>query len=471
MASLERSLEILTYAMNTMATTAKPKSPVYLTYKNLPLFNNMQKRQTYLVEDILNIKDIDAAFENEGYFRRIVSRYLELFWKREYTITGNKKVRVKWVENRLFELEQNSKEPLNELFKQISLDLFKYSNAILFKYRSSTKKYRVSGKKWNNGSKDINPIITVFPIPIRGLAAEIKQSSTGSKLMRYTYMMPNGVILRLPTEDTIHFKLYSAPGDVFGAPMVGPVIEDIKALRRIEENVELLVFQYAIPFFHVRVGDDNFPAETNDINIVSDDIDQMSVSGMLITGHRVQISPVSASQAAIDVQPYLKYFKDRILGTLGSSAVEMGEGATSNRSTSLTIDRITQEVAKYAQDSFEEFINKYLIRELLLEGGFKIKTPDDMVYLKFKELDLDQLIQMQSHYLNLFNNEVLNHDEVRIKMGLKPMTKQQLDKTRYFLFPTKGNIGVEGNIDGSVENTLHPENQYGKKKSKGEPQN
>jgi len=447
------------------STNRKPTGELYYGSKSI---NNTfsTDRSFNSIEDSLDTELIDQAYTMEGYFRRILDRFMELIWKRGYTFKSSNKRALKYIKKRFAEITKYSGKSLTLCLLQTTSDLLKYSNAFLFKFRSPA--FPVSGNAWNMKTKTIYPIVSLINIRANDIIAELKQTTSKSYIKKYI-ITTEKYKLSIKPEDMIHFKIFNSSGEIFGNAMATPIIPDIRALRRIEENVELLVFDYSIPFFHAKVGTPETGTEKGEIPAVRAYIESMPLNGIFTTDYRVNLEAISSRQAVIDIHPFLEHFKKRIFGGLGSSAVELGESSTTNKSTSLTVNRITQDRAKFFQLIMEEIINKYLLEDILKEGRFDITNPRNLVYFKFLEIDLDELIALESHNINAFNNNTITFSELRQRQGEEPMTEQEMQQLRSVLFAGIDPWSIAA--ANTSENKVHPENQYGKKAAPTESKN
>ena len=427
------------------------------TFKQVP-------RDLTKAEDFIDIEKIDAAYEKEGYFRRVCNRITELFFKRKYVIKSRSKRNAKLIKTKINEIEEYSGKSFILILSEILLDLLKYGNAFVYKYRTLTKP--TIGRSWNKGSKKEKPIIALFPLSASDVIFDINNKKTKDVIKRFAIKSNTGETLTMPVESVIHFKVYAGAGELLGNPAVGPSIGDIISLRRIEENMELLVFNYAIPFFHVIIGDPDHPVNKADELITKSTIEDMPMNGIFVSDYSTKVEAVSSRNATIDIQPIAEHFKKRILATLASSLVEMGESDTTNKSTSLTVSRITQDVAKYYQMIIEEFLNFLFMKPLMHE--LKIDTTDDnkKVTFVFPEIDLDELLALENMDLLLFNSNVITFEEVRQQLGYNPMTPSEIERTKFNLFPGKSKETTP-----QISNNVTPENQNGKKSTKSEPVN
>jgi hypothetical protein len=214
-------------------------------------------------------------------------------------------------------------------------------------------------------------------------------------------------------------------------------LDDIRALRKIEENVELLIYQHLFPLFQYKVGTAEAPAgitETGqrEIDVVRQEIQFMPSEGGIVTPERHEISTVGVEGRALRAEAYLEYFKKRVISGLGISAVDLGEGSTSNRSTADNMSRNLIDSVKNVQQIMESFVNQYIFNELLLESTFgdDVLNEENIVKLKFKEIDVDSQIKKETHLADQFSKDMITHDEGRRRMGYEPLiipTPEEID--------------------------------------------
>ena len=158
----------------------------------------------------------------------------------------------------------------------------------------------------------------------------------------------------------------------------------------------------------------------------------MPSEGGIVTPERHEISTIGSEGKALRAEGYLDYFKKRVISGLGISAVDLGEGETSNRATADNMSRNLIDSVKNVQQVMESFVNQYLINELLLESTFgdEVLDEENIVKLKFKEIDIDAQIKKETHLADQFNKDLITHDEGRRRMGYEPLvipTPQEID--------------------------------------------
>lgn len=369
-----------------------------------------------------DLAECGRIIDVESFVRRAFRNKKNLFLKEGYEFTGANPERVKYIEERIHQIEEATGIPFPLLVSQSIGSLIRCSNAFLVKVRDSE---RSGGKERILGTKLLKPVAGYFPVPAETIRFKRDEFGTIKKIRQY---VPGKNEIEWNPEDVVHFYLDKREGFAVGTPSIVAVKDDIRALRRIEENVELLVYQHLFPLFHYKVGTESAPADIladgrTEIDVVRASIEAMPTDGCWVTPERHEIKVLGAEGNALAVDKIIEHFKQRIFTGLGQSSVDMGEGGTANRSTASTMSRNLIDDTKADQRDFGAQFYALIIRELLLESTFDQETlfkEENKVFLKFKEIDLESRIAKENHYVDMYLKNAITHPEMRIAMGYKP---------------------------------------------------
>ncbi len=359
----------------------------------------------------------------ESYVRRAFRAKKNLWTKEGYSFVGPKPERVQYIKKRLQQMEVATAIPFHILISQTISSLILYGNAFWVKVRKLSAS---GGKRRQEGNKTLDPIAGYFFLPAP--TVRFKRDEFG-KVKKYQQVIWGHKPVEFAPENVVHFYLDKRDAYSIGTPILTPVKDDIRALRRIEENVELLVYQHLFPLFHYQVGTEEAPAATfpngdTEIAVVENKVALMPSDGCWVTPERHKIVPLTGSAPAIaTIDKIIEHFKQRIFTGLGVSSVDMGEGGTSNRSTADTMSRNLIDDTKADQKEFGALFYSYIIRELLLESTFSDGTlleDENKVVLKFAEIDNEARQAKENHLSDIFLKNSITHDEMRIGMGREP---------------------------------------------------
>jgi hypothetical protein len=137
------------------------------------------------------------------------------------------------VKRRLKEMAEVSGITFDSLIRSIIQNLVAYSNSFVVKARD----YKTSSGR-SIGRVDgypLPPISAYFPLDPTSI--QIKRNYHG-KVLKYLQKVPgNPLAPEFKPQDIVHVYYDRKEGFAFGTPYIIPVLDDIRTLRRLEENV------------------------------------------------------------------------------------------------------------------------------------------------------------------------------------------------------------------------------------------
>lgn len=371
----------------------------------------------YDLYEISRVEDVDS------YVRQAFKKKVGLFLKEGYDYVGPDKKVVKYLKTRFAQIERATNIPHSELLRRLASQFIRKSNAFLVKVR---KESASGGKvrKDANG-KTLKPIAGYFPVQPETM--QILTDGSG-RPYQYRQYLPSGHYAEFSAEDVVHFTFDKKEGFLFGTPTLVPVLDDIRALRAIEQNIELLIYKFLFPLFQYVVGNKERPAGItedgrSEIEVARQELQNMPTEGCIVTPEHHEIRAIGSESKALRAESYLEHFKSRVLAGLGVSSVDMGQPETSNKSTADNLSRALIDDIKDYQDAFESQFNAFVVNELLLEATFvdEILTPEHKVELFFREIDIDKQIKVETHMADIFAKDGITWDEYRAELGRDPI--------------------------------------------------
>ena len=414
-------------------------------------------------EPEFDLKVISLAYNSDAYVRQGVDKYVDQIMKEGYDFYSKNENAVAYVKLRLDYMAEATKTPTRQLLIEICEDIVKYSNCIVVKARAKDQNSLPPNTNVS-GIGGREPIAGYFCL--NATTIKVKRDKNGTVLGYQQEVDGADKAIKFKAEDVVHFHYKKEKGYAFGTPFLMPVIDDVRALRQAEENVLRMMYRNIHPFLHISVGDNETPGTETEIEGVKDEVNNMEVEGGLVTSNRVVIKPI-ATDKVIDASPYLSYLEQRVFSDMGIPAILFGRGDTSNRSTG---DNMTSEMydrIKAMQRAIEDVYNNFIIKEILLEGGFDtVLNPDDNVVFKFKENDLDSMIKLENHIIYKFEHNAITEDEMRAMLSLDPISDRSLLCRE--LNKSASNSGSDGDDEQGTKETNNknrPTNQHGTKQS------
>lgn len=451
------------------------KTPGQRTNVKNPVQSYGTRQAFYKAE--YNLLEIGTIEDVESLVRQSFQKKTALMYKEGEKFAGKNKDTINYIKSRLQQIEYVSNVGWRTLLRETGYGLISRSNYFWVKVRNEDLS---GGRSIGN----VPPVAAYF-----GMGPEhvtIKRDENG-KITKYRQEI-DGKIKEWNPRDIIHFYAYKKPGFLFGTPSITPVKDDIRALRRIEENVELLIYQTLFPIFQYKVGTESKPAGDvrlsdgtimSEVDYVRQQIEQMPAEGGIVTPERHTIEYIGAEKAGMKAREYLDYFKQRVISGLGMSGVDIGDGDTANRATADSMSRALVDSVKDYQDILEEFINREVIQELLLEStfGFDVLAEENTVQFKFKEVDIEQQMKENVNAQVMYNGNIITVNEAREVAGKEPITPEEEElmfHNRVTMTQTQLQVDAQlkaasmkgataSDSNGQALNMSRPTNQHGTK--------
>ena len=397
-----------------------------------------------------NLQQVEDAYNTDSYVRQAIDKYNELMFKAGWDIVSRNDKVSEYMDKRLTMLSMAMGQPMDKFLRNISDDLVKYSNVFIVKARKKPKDMpQVKGVNVKGLGKQ-KPIAAYFRLPPQTMQVKVDKHGT---IKKYKQIV-GGDEKEFKPEDIIHITYKKPAGRFFGVPMILPALEDVKLLREVEDNVARLIYRHLYPLFVYKIGLDKpgYEASDDEIETMQQEISDMPTEGGLVVPERHDIEVIGTDGEALDAKEYLEYYERRTFTGLGVSETLMGRGDTSNRSTAETQSTEMRDKVKAFQKVMQDAINYYIIRELLMEGGFDpLANPDHQAGFQFKEIDMDLKIKQENHTIYKYEHNATTHEEMREGLGMDPVS----DENRLY-----GNMfGDTGNTD-DTDNRESPSNQH-----------
>lgn len=442
------------------------KRPTY-TYK-IP-FNGTTPRdgETFYPAEY-DFVDIGMMEDTDSFVYQANFKKLALAIKAGYAFVSRNQEHLDYIKKRISEIEIAQGQTMWSLYVEILSNLFRYHNCFLIKARDLDAS---SGKVRAVGEKKLIPVAGYFVASPETIQFKIGKDYN---IKMYKHVMPDGREKFFRPEDVIHFHIYRKTHHLSGTPSWTPVLDDVRALRQIEEHVENLIHQHIYPLFQYKVGTEKAPMlrfedGLTEVDVVKKKIQDMPTDGMLVTPERHEIKGLGSESRALRAESYLEYFKKRVIAGSGMSEIDFGFGDTSNRSTADTMSKLAIDNVKFYQHSMADTINHQIVRELMLESTFNYDHSDDedRVELQFNEIDVESQMKLQNHYMLLYQGHVSTEAETRKHIGKEPLSDDHREDT--FLSRVekqKAEWSVQADIDKAnaiAKNRQQPTNQHGKK--------
>lgn len=374
----------------------------------------------------------------ESYFFRSVEKHLALLSKSGYAITSDNNEVKDYFDKRFMMMLLQTDISLDNLLDQIAFYLTVCSNAFVIKVRGechNASEYKINGKTKK-------PVVGLFIAHPTTMIPKLEYDRQTKTMIIKKWIHKTGVsdlVQEFDADDVVHFTLFHQKGTIYGTPYIVPVIDDIRMLRKIEEDLGLLIDRDAFPLIHYQIENPAMIDNKNQLTEIDKavmDLKSLPANGGIATDARHKISYVSSSGGkSVDLPESLSYFKGRVFTGLGVTPGDMGEGDPTQGASSQLIDSV-----KYIQQQLANQFSEKILLDLMLQSEYSyllLEEISSIPKLSFNEIDIQWQIRKENHIADLFSKNILTFDEARNSMGRKTSDEETLNNTYFGLFKQK----------------------------------
>jgi len=134
-------------------------------------------------------------------------------------------------------------------------------------------------------------------------------------------------------EEIIHFKWNAIGNSAYGTSLLHPLLHILEVKLGVEDNLDVIISRYAAPMIHVKVGSDERPANQEDIDAYSADLEDIQADTEFVTSHTVDMNVLDSGRRAMDLTAPLTYIEHQVVAGLQIPLSLLGRGEGTNRAT------------------------------------------------------------------------------------------------------------------------------------------
>lgn len=354
-----------------------------------------------------DLAQIKNAVLTDSYLAVAVRKFSQLITKAGYQIKSKNENAANYVNDRIKVIEFRTKIPFYTLITSIARDLYTYSNSYIIKTRdNNTEKFGLKAEKIFSGGA-ISGLFLADPASVT-----IRRNDAGAidaYVINQEEYSPN---------DVIHLYIDKMNNADYGTSRIYSALEDVTMLRKAEGLVMTILYRFAIPVLHIKVGNtaEGQYATQKEINDARDAFQEMPNDGFIVTNERTAIEAITPNMQANQLLKFLEYLELRVFSALNASKSSMGRGG--GQSSADNTEALMHDEVRAFQNVITNFIEKYLFTELLLEGGFNpLLNKDDYVTFEFNEVSIDTKIKIESNTIQKYQGNVITLEEARRELG------------------------------------------------------
>lgn len=393
-----------------------PKAISNFAVKSVGFLTSQVYRREIFSRPEYNLEEIRDASESDSYIKISFSKYSYLIFKAGWTFKSDNQEAIDYLNKRFKLMSYCTGKPMNILLQEIADDFTRYSNVILLKSRVDS----IPGVKATPFDSDqvVGGYCRVDPASVK-----IKRDKYGNVIK---YEQGHGANKKqFFPRDVIHMYYDKDANNAFGTPRIIAALDDVKLLRKIEGNIVALIHRFSMPLYQWKIGipEVGFQGTDAEINRAKREVESSSLDGLIITNEKTEIKAIGAEGHALNAEPYLRYFEDRVFSALGVSASQMGRGGAKQDADSMEAQ--IHDTVKFIQRTISTWIKETVITELLLEGGFNPFDGSADVEFAFEEISLETKLKKENHEMLKYQSNVTTFEEARRKMGMKDTVEDE----------------------------------------------
>lgn len=364
------------------------------------------------------------AIDTDSYAKQAFNKYRELMWMNGWDLVSGDPDVVEYLYQRIDFMEIAMKQPFNQFLETVADQLVKFHNCFIVRARGDLRPY-FPGRIQPLGNNEF-PIVGYEIVPAETMRIERDAKNRPKKYRQEFDGHMTYDLAKAPEwepHEVIHLFVDRKPGHLFGTPFLTAVVDDLTSLRQMEEDILNLTHQELFPFYSVTVGTPEEPAEEDEIIQAAEEIASMRSEGAMVHSERRKIEAIGGEGKALKVEDYLDRFLNRVCAGLGLSPHHLGImiGESGNRAVTDRLDIALYIKIKSYQKYMASAIRVFLLNELLLEGGYNPYNRDDqLTEFRFNEIDTDTQIKVEAHWIQMYAQNVISLEELRIKLKMDP---------------------------------------------------
>lgn len=402
-------------------------------------FETYDQSSSYYCNGEYDLVPIFKLLKQEAFFSRAVEKKVALGTKSGFSIVSPNDEITDYFNKRFLVMQLQTGKTQREIIRNLLFYLFACNNAFLVKVRDPEFEF---AKSYTIDEKEMHPVVGYFTVHPTTMKPRFKYKKESGivKLVLDKWIQTNltGAIKEFSVEDVVHFTLNKEDGFLFAAPSILPVIDDIRSLRKLEEDISLLVYRDLFPIIHYTVENPvvtDHATQQTELDRARIDMQNILQDGGIATDFRHKIQFIGNENKGIDVNPFLKYFRERVFSGLGVSPMDLSISGESNLGDSDNVSKQLVDSVKYVQQELSDQFKSMILTELALQSPFNdILSEDNMPILSFEEVDLEWKIRQENHNADLFTKNVKTIHEVRDTHGDKTISDEDLMYTHGALF-------------------------------------
>lgn len=187
-----------------------------------------------------------------------------------------------------------------------------------------------------------------------------------------------------------HFKFSPKESGNYGTSMIRPMLPMISNKLDMEQDLRIIVKRYSAPIIHAKVGNNELPAQEENISAVASEIEDLQVENEIVTSHLVSLDVLQFNNKGVDLKTPFEYVDRQILAAGQVPPLLLGYSSGIDRATAeIQLRNFWGHVRAKQQELKVDFEDQIIIRHGL--GTPKTKLNWKFADPREKDVEATQL--------------------------------------------------------------------------------
>lgn len=186
----------------------------------------------------------------------------------------------------------------------------------------------------------------------------------------------------------VHFKHNVLGSEKYGRSVIQSIIDPINIKIDMESNLRKVVYKYVAPLIWAKVGSDQFPANTDIVDTISNTLEDLSAESEITTSHLVDLQVLQFNSKGMDIKTPLEHIENQIITGGQVPPILLGRAGSGKADAEVQLRSFGRHIKANQRELKNEFEDKIIVAQ---ELG---KEDDKLVWGQSEEREREVEIDM-----------------------------------------------------------------------------
>lgn len=221
------------------------------------------------------------------------------------------------------------------------------------------------------------------------------------KVLKYLQVIPEKIgsePIEFELNEIAHFRLVQSGDKAYGTSVIHP-LEQVLTRKLALEKYTVMMARRRLQGYDVTVGDEDNPAEQEDVDMVNSDFESLEPDQEFVHNHLVKVNTLGFQGKTLELVPYLDYFENQIVYGLEVPLVLLGKGNVPEGLAVAQMETFERKINSI-QLAVEKTLEPEILKNFLNNNGFA----DQTVEFEWKETTLEERKEEATLLLSALNS-------------------------------------------------------------------